>query len=1652
MKKIYLHLIFSVFFLQHIDAQQFAFSGDLVKYPVEMEKFFDRVKIKDSENLTDALYSLWNSDKISQSQKARIIGFSNLMLKRRARAHPHFTNLLNAFIAFGNSTQGVDSFDAWLTILEKMLPDKKHFTLSTINKFHEFTYNLLKFNALNKSRGTYWHSNSANFHFEYVNNQIKVIFDKINLTCNIRRDSITIFDTKGILYPLDYKWVGEGGRLTWERFARPRKSKKRKKHKIDFDPHRVYADLQNYQIDVKSVKLQADSVNFVFEKYFKRPILGKLYDKITAGAKFETATYPRFSSYTKRFAIDSIAEDFSYNGGFSMQGKKIIGTGDEKQDAYLTMYRDKKPFVKIATKKIVFQPQVIISPKSAVTIYIGNDSIYHHSLLFKYMKGRQQMSLIRDGKGMSKSLYFNTYHKLKMDIEELTWTKGDSAIYMGNLPGSGGVISRAIFESLNYFEKSDFRKLQQIDTINPVLALKLFLDKRAKWGGYGHFDDFTMQEYARERRQSRHSIERTLRALSYKGFLFYDEEKKYAHATDYLFSYLKSRSGKIDHDIIKLYSGVYRSSRFQMDDKNTSLSKNQHNGILDLTSYNLRLFGVDSIPIIAKKKTEFITLTETDSIAKERVIPLTIKSRDKSVTFKKNRDFLFDGELTVGAFTFVGSKFFFNYDKFIFNLDSVDYLKITVAEYDEYGEIVDRKPVLNQIEGITGDLYVDDPNNKAGKDTLHQYPIFISEKDSYVYYSDSTFQEVTYPRKNFFFKMFPYTVDSLNDFSTNTWKLPGEFTSGGIMPVIRDSMAIQTDTTNYFSKNKNKYISVYSLGFDRKIKSTGTPLYGGKGKFYDSMKLSMKGLIGMGRLDYISSTTLAKDFVFYIDSLTASANLFEIDKRAKGVEFPEADVTKADIVWQPYKDRLKSTNTVKPFAMFGNKVLAGDSIKLWGSLIVTPKGLEGSGTMRFANGTLTSNRYKYKAFSLEGDSTNFSLKADVADIDTSFILRNTHAMVSFVKKSGVFQANKGGSYAEFPINKYVCYMDQFTWNMNQDKIAMTTTDQTPKEDLDEQLFMIGSEFISIHPKQDSLHFIAKSSVYNLRKHVIIANDVKLIKTGDASIYPNEPVIIHPNAQMQVLHTARMIVNRSLRYHELHNANVNIKGRLKYTASGDYHYIDETGGKQIIHFNELKLDTAMNTVGSGKILVNQSFTLSPNYEFQGDVKLFAEKEFLEFAGYVRLKHDCPQQGRHKIKFISEIDPKEIYIPLSAKPRDVDKRKIFAAIFLTNENSHIYSSFLTSRKGYSDNPVLSALPRHNVPIRKAITVNPDLLIRRQQADTLKVTRDSTQVALRDTINVPPVDSLILAEKEQVLNQQKDTIAFLFYDKKLEKYKISNKEKLGDLNELGNYLELHTKKCKVYGEGEINLVPDLGQVELVSVGNVKHNLENKETVLELNLGINFYFALSAMDLMAERIIQDITLQGVDLSRSVYKKALREIAGERTAKYMLQQMKLEGTFDVPQIMQFTLYLNQLKLKWNTQTHSYRSVGEIGIGSINDFPVNRLVGGHVELVHRRRGDVLNMYFQVGHSWFFFTYANGVMNSISSMDEFNRIISTMKEKERKQSGARGVPDYIFQISDVQVKNKFARQFRKEELQKELEEQENNATDEDTNQGEEEDDN
>ncbi|MGZ4054532.1 MAG: hypothetical protein ACXVDZ_19095 [Bacteroidia bacterium] len=1484
MKLKYIVFFFAVIFFTQKSIAQLnpikEFSSDPIKFLDDVKTMFEATNMdkKELKDFMEQFALAWNNPKCNDNLKKSIVNSCNLMVKKKLRILPEYKSYLSSVQNFINSNQSEDNFLTWQECIDKILNGKY---IKSFSDYLDMSQELFSTNSFYNSAVIRYSSYNNKYIFEY-DSVPKVIFPSLNLRmANNQNDTIIVYNTKGVYYPSKGIFIGESGKVNWTRAG--------------IDENTVWAELKKYQITLKTSGFTADSVTFYNKNYFQKPLTGQLNVKVVS-EKEGNVTYPRFDSYSKRMSIPNIAKDVDFDGGFSQRGPKVLGAGNKDQDAQLIFHREGKVFLIVGAKLIAITKDKLSAETANIKFYLDKDSITHPSVNMKFTTADRKLSLVRTNNGVSKSPFLNSFHKIDMYFEELTWKIDDPKIDLGMLVGNSQ--EDALFESANYFRTDRYDGVQGMDQVNPLIQMRDYAKKN------GDIRDFYGDAYAKYLKFSPNDVRPNLVRLSTLGFITYDAEDDKVHINDKLFDYIADRAGHIDYDVIQFPSVVRGAS----------------NATVNLLNYDMTIMGVRQI-----------SMSDSQSV--------TIFPAEQKVILKKNRDFTFAGIVHAGRFDFFGKEFSFNYDKFIIDLKNVDSLRLMVKskEPDAYGEYPLVK-VRTVIENINGDLEIDNPANKSGRKNFPSYPIFNSFKESHAYYDKKSIQNGKYPKDKFYFKLDPFTIDSLDNFSNEGLVFKGTMETAGIFPTFKESLTLQPD---------------YSLGFVTQAPPGGYPMYGGKGTYNATIKLSNQGLHGDGSLKYVTSTTLSKDFIFFPDSTNCIAQAYDVTEQKTKPEFPQLHGEDAKMHWAPSKDVMNVWNNKdKKFLDYNGQA------QFNGVLSLTPKQLFGSGTADFSNAKLDAKLVKFRANAFDSDTANFSLK-DVDLAAMAFSTKNVNAHIDFDKRMGEFKSNGKGSVVEFPVNKYICYMDNFKWYMDDSQIELGSSKNPVAHAANEDLDLVGPEFISVHPKQDSLRFQSPAAKFDLKKYVITAKEVKYINVADARIYPDKgDVIIDKDAVMRTFTNAKIVANSITKYHNLYNCTVNVFARKNYAGSGFYDYVDELKTKQTFYFSNVSVDTTFQTYAETNIPDSSKFRLSPNFEYKGKVKLKATNNFLVFDGAARISHDCAAIPKVWFKFESEIDPNNIYIPVSKDPVDLAGKPIAASMMVTTDSTHFYSAFLSPKEASNDPYVL-------------------------QAD-----------------------------------------GFLFFDKSSREYRISNKEKLIERSLPGNYLSLNTTQCKVYGEGKINLGGDFGQVKIESFGSAVHLLIPDSTLFDMLMSFDFFFDDGAMDKMSDAIVANTDLKPTDFSRPVFEKGMREMLGKEQADKLISQLNLYGSFKkFPDELKKSLFLTDVKMKWNKDTRSYTSSGKLGIGNINKTQINKYVDGRVEIIKKRGGDILNIYLELdANNWYYFNYTRGTMLAVSSNEAFNNVIKDLKPEKRQKDGDKDKKEanYNYNLCSPAKKTQFLR--------------------------------
>ncbi len=1476
-----LALILMSYSIIAVAQQDNAFSDDLLSFPSELNSYFENQRNRGVLLTLQEFTKDWEEDKFTNEVRKDIVRVSNLFRKAGIRPHMGYTEYLSALSSFTETT-GNQSILAWHKALVPLIDSKLQRQLKS------FLENTAQFNLthiLFKLNTNTWLFEGEGFNY-YFDTTLRVELKNVNLVCWSGRDSISLFQTSGNYFPLNDKFKGRGGKVTWQKFG--------------YLPNTVYAIFDKYEIDLKLNGWKADTVNFFHKDYFREPLVGSFEDKVLTGVPLDKSTFPKFESFNKDIGIKNLFRNVDYYGGFGIEGSRILGSGSEFSDATVTVHRGDQVLVRLASKTFVIRPDRFVSQRAIATVYHESDSIYHPGLNVRYQDENKELVLMRNGEGVSGSPFYSSFHKIDMYFQGMYYILDDDKFTFEMIRGLNRK-ETAIFESQNYYSEERFSKLQGIDELNPINVIYNYTERIKR-------DNFLLPELVEYMRKPFEQVKAMVINLSNGGFVSYSINNDRIEVKSKLYDYLHARSKKADYDVIQIKSNVNDGA----------------NAILDLKSFNITVKGVDSVSL--------------SDIKAVKIVP-----RDREIIIGPNRDFVFTGLVNAGYFTFYSNKSSFEYDKFKLNMPNVDSMSFEVDTLNRRTQKLDRMIVRNVIANLSGELLIDDPTNKSGIKKLEVYPLFNSQNDAFVYYDH--IEGGIYNKENFYYTVYPFTIDSLNSFTTEGLKFDGSLFSGDILPVIEEPLRVMED---------------YSLGFRKTLDEHGLPAYNGMGTYFSDIALDNRGLHGRGSLEFITSTSKSDDFRFFPDSLVANLSSFVIKEKAEDPSFPGVEAEGVHQHWVPALDSMSLTTLPgKEFKMYGARSYHS------GELALTSEGLYGAGKSRMDNADIISNGFNFKNQSFSSDTTNFKLYYPERPTLSLATTMNSGS-VDFLNKQGVFGIPGESQRIELPHSKYVCYMDQIEWSMEESELKLTnslvkmaelsdTIDLKQLVDYD----FTGSEFVSTDPKRDSLKFFAMEATYRMKENIINAREVKIIRVADVAIFPGDgKVTILADGDMQPLTGANIIANREFKYHRIYDADVEVNSRQHYVASGYLDYIDDRGNVTPLWLNPVTVDSAYKTYGVSVVKAENFLPLNDYFNFIGKLRLSASSPNHYYDGLFQLNNECQAEDHPWVQFKSELDSKDIRIPVTLAARDSINDPILFGVIFSDFFAGIYPSVFEKPRAYGDTLLIG------------------------------------------------------------------TEGYIRYDRTQGHYIAASKERLDGKSGSGNLITINTDRCILEANGNLNIGVDLGSVGLKTFGEVAQFTLADSTRFKMSVVLDFFFSSPAL----ARLYEDIQLTELgssDANSESFKLFLINLMGEAQARSFLEELNLTGQVrKMPDALNKSLIFNDVSMVWDRKLKSYVSEGQIGISAIGGNIANRKVNGYLEIGKRRTGDIVNIYLELNSTtWYYFTYGNGIMQAISSNNDFNSILSSLSEKKRTLDTGSGEAGYQFIISTPDARLAFMRKMQ-----------------------------
>lgn len=1239
----------------------------------------------------------------------------------------------------------------------------------------------------------------------------------------------------------------------------------------------VSATFGRYTIDMNKPSYSIDSALLTYPEYFPKPVYGRIDDKITKeGGDFTTLQYPQFTSYIKTYPFNNkIANNIRCSGGFKIKGNSIIVGAEDGTPVNVEIYA-KDGITKIFSAEgsfAIFQKENFINmDKSRITIYMGKDSIYHPSSSFKYDVQKRELRIVKEQDGSGKARYRSSFHKMSFDAEILLWNIDEDFVNLKMLSGKGK--NAAKFISDNNFDQQTFNLARTAAATNDPLTV---LSKMAETNPTG----IPVEDYVKSMGPafSVSAVLPMLFSLEKDGFINYSSTNKTITINkDYTNFYIKANAKKTDYDILRF----------------SSLGQNSI-GKYNIKNKNLEINSVVKIP-----------MNDSANV-------MAFPNDTSKVVISNNRKLEFDGKIMAGRMDFytAGSKF--DYDSFNVKSDKIEMMRIHIPDKVDpaTGADVTVKVLKSSLEKFKGDIQINSRFNRSGMQSARKYPTLKTTSNAYVYYDNKNIYNGRYDREDFYFEVAPFKKDSLQFFDKDALFYEGKLVSAKIFQPFPEKLRIQPDL---------------SLGFITKTTESGFANYQNKGSFNGTIKLSNSGLIGQGVQKYMTASLTSDSILYFPDQTNLLAKKVESKEQKTPTEFPQYTTDSALIEWRPYTDTmLLLSHKRHPFNMFNN------STEMFGLLVLTNKGLTGSGYLDFDEAKISSKAMIFKSTTMNADTASMEIKS-LGD-KLTFKTPNVKAKMDFVTKIGDFKSNANDIATDFAYNQYKAEINEFKWDINQ-KILTFKSPEGSK----------GSKFTSTHPDQDSLTFLARKAEFSLVTSIIKMDGVDEIQIADSKVFPNDgKVTLQPKAKMETLNNATIEGDTANNYHKFTNAKLDIHGKNDMIGYGEY----------VLKVNDKDHNVKLNSIrvtkkevgkgakkkpiynytieGTGKVDKNQNLQIYRNVDYYGDVTIAMNKKYPLFNGKQRIKFDNPPYKTPWFDVNNEINVEELQLNKKELIAEGDQNLYTGFMIDRESNTGIYTNIMAPLRTNADQTMFDA----------------NGIIKHSKSDNVYIFGDSAKILT----GARKGNKIRYSDSSGTLSSEG------YYNPNL---------KMGGIPVvMGGSMDNNLKDSSYKFNGSVGFNITLDPRVMNALVNVI------AAEFGENLDINYNKKETKNSLIELFHPKDVAAIEEDLAKSgTIQKG-------------------------PKYTPFNLVLSDVIMDYHNEDMAFRSKAEFGLSMVGGRPVNKKVNGFFEYGYGEYYDYFNLYFKAkNREWVFITYADGILGMLSSNEAFNSTINQIEPRKR----------------------------------------------------------
>ena len=675
------------------------------------------------------------------AQQALVQETTNEMLASGMPATPYFEDYLAAALVIPFEGENAATFADWHSALGSTLAAIEERRFASYATLLDFSKAYFARGALRESSGVEWYARAKSFDLAVEGGEPVVTFDTLRLVGRRKLDSITVEGSAGRYYPARETFVGERGRVYWNRLG-------------DAD---TYVTLGRFEVDVTKSLYQADSARMYNPKYFgESKVLGGFVDKISVRTPDDPGTYPRFTSYDNVLEIGDLSEGLTYIGGFRLQGLTVFGDSPSGKPARLELRNEggKLRYRGVAPNFVIRRGERVVGQRVRSTFFYGADSITHPSVNARFDLAERTLLLTRGERAADRNPFYSSLQDVTIDVDEIKIFVDRDSILIGEGKGSVGKGStRADITSLQHFSAKEYNRYQNIATYNPLTVVHAVAKREGR----------VLDAESLAKRIDAGFTTESVRTLYYDmvrdGFIDYDLDSARVVVKDKLMHYVEAAQGRTDFDNLQVRS----------DAKKT-------NATFDAQTGEMIVDGVKNLELSRKQRVAIVPTAQQMVLTGDRGID-------------------FDGTLFAGYTVLEGKDFHYRYASNDIRLDSARYFDIYTPQPKPEGARKAPEPIGigSRIEHLAGSVLIDAPANKSGREDIAIFPSLQTDGPSYIYYDLPSNRDTAYRRDSFYFELDEFSFNSLDAFTDADLRFGGTLYSADIFPPFHDTVYVRDE-------------------------------------------------------------------------------------------------------------------------------------------------------------------------------------------------------------------------------------------------------------------------------------------------------------------------------------------------------------------------------------------------------------------------------------------------------------------------------------------------------------------------------------------------------------------------------------------------------------------------------------------------------------------------------------------------------------------------------------------------------------------------------------------------------------------------------------------------------------------------------------------